>query len=157
MGAEYRFLTTWDVPGATPAEMYDVIGDVTEYPRWWGDVFLQVTGDAGPPRPGKTAQVLARGFLPYKLRWQLNVLEVEEARRIKFAVSGDFEGGGEWTFSQADGGTRAVFDWRPIVEKPIVKYLTPVLRPLFRKNHLWTVKRGREHLDEELERRRATP
>ena len=45
VGAEYRFLTTWQVPGATPEEMYDVIGDATSYPRWWGDVFLQVTGD----------------------------------------------------------------------------------------------------------------
>jgi uncharacterized protein YndB with AHSA1/START domain len=134
--------------------MYDVIGDATSYPRWWGDVFLQVTGDGPPPRAGNKAQVVARGFLPYKLRWQLNVLDVDAPRRITFGVSGDFEGGGEWTFEPADGGTTAQFDWRPIVEKPIVKHLTPVLRPLFRKNHLWTVKRGREHIEEELELRR---
>jgi uncharacterized protein YndB with AHSA1/START domain len=154
VAAEYRFLTTWEVP-APPDEVYDAIGDVTSYPRWWGDVFVSVTGESGPPHPGKKADIVARGFLPYKLRWQLNTLEVDRPRRLKFAASGDFEGGGEWTFEPDGSGTKATFDWRPIVEKPGVKQLTPVLRPLFRKNHLWTMKRGREHIEEELELRRA--
>jgi hypothetical protein len=156
VGAEYRFLTTWDVPGAAPEELYDVIGDAVSFPRWWGDVFLQVTGDGGPPRPGQKAQVVARGFLPYKLRWQLNVLDVDPGRRITFGVSGDFEGGGEWTFEPSGGGTRAQFDWRPVVEKPLVKHLTFALRPLFRKNHLWTMARGRAHVEDELARRRRS-
>jgi len=154
VGAEYQFLTTWHVPGATPEELYDVIGDATSFRRWCGDVWREVPGEGGPPRPGLTSQVVARGFLPYKLRWTLTILDVDRPRRITLGASGDFEGGGEWTFEPEEGGTTAQFDWRPIVEKPGVKQLTPVLRPLFRKNHLWTMKRGREHVEEELERRR---
>ena len=40
--------------------------------------------------------------------------------------------------------TGAVLDWRPSVRKPLVRYLTPVLRPLFRSNHAWTMRRGLE-------------
>jgi hypothetical protein len=42
----------WFVPGAAPEEVYDVLGDQLSYPVWWGDVFLEVEGDGGAPRPG---------------------------------------------------------------------------------------------------------
>ena len=68
MAAQYRFVDTWIVPAAIE-EVYDILGDQLAYPSWWGDSFLEVTGDEGPPRPGRRASVLARGFLPYKIRW----------------------------------------------------------------------------------------
>ena len=68
-------------------------------------------------------------------------------------LSGDFAGGGAWTFAEEDGGTRAQLDWWPIVERPLVKYLTPVLRPLFRANHYWTMVRGQQHIVEYMRAR----
>ena len=47
-----------------------------------------------------------------------------------------------WTFEPADGGTSAVFDFRPRVEKPGVKQLSPLLKSLFRWNHRWAMRRG---------------
>ena len=41
-----------------------------------------------------------------------------------------------------DGGTDVQFDWRVIADKPIVRALTPVLRPLFRWNHAWAIARA---------------
>jgi hypothetical protein len=70
-------------------------------------------------------------------------------------LEGDFEGGGEWTLEPAEGGTNATLDWRPIVNKPLVKNLTPVLRPLFRSNHTWTMKRGEKHIADYLAQRRS--
>src|ERR671915_76913 len=116
--AEYKFLDEWFVP-APPEAVYDVIGAQLEYPEWWGDVFLEVEGDDGPPAPGRRARVKARGYLPYRLR-----------------------------FEPVEGGTRATLDWRPVVNKPLVRYLTPVLRPLFASNHYWTMRRGQEHIRE---------
>jgi hypothetical protein len=143
--AEYQFVDEWFVPAAVE-DVYDVIGDQLAYPAWWGDVFLSVTGDDGPPRPGRHAKVVAKGFLPYKLRFDADVVEAERPRLIRMALSGDFEGGGAWTFEATEDGTRATLDWRPIVEKPLVRYLTPLLRPLFRSNHFWTMRRGQEHI-----------
>ncbi len=154
MGAEYQFVDTWFVPGASPEEVYDVIGDPPSYPRWWGRVFLEATGDAGPPRPGQRASVVTKGFLPYKLRYQSEMVETERPRRLRMVVSGDFGGGGEWTIEPVEGGTQAQLDWRPVVEKPLVRNLTPLLRPLFRKNHFWAMDRGQEGILAEVERRR---
>jgi uncharacterized protein YndB with AHSA1/START domain len=157
MAAQYQFVDTWFVPGASPEEVYDVIGDQLSYPGWWGRVFLSVTGDDGPPRAGKRVSIVAKGFLPYKLHFDSETVEAERPTRIRMTLSGEFGGGGEWTFQPAEGGTRAQLDWRPSVSKPLVKHLTPVLRPLFRKNHLWTMDRGQEQILNEVHRRRTHP
>jgi hypothetical protein len=150
--AQYQFIDRWYVP-APVGDVYDVIGDQLDYPSWWDKVFLSVTGDDGPPRPGRRASIVSKGFLPYKLRWVAEVVEAGRPRGFRFTLEGDFVGSGEWTLEEADGGTRATLDWRPAVEKPLVKHLTPVLRPLFRANHLWAMRRGQEGILEHMRRR----
>jgi hypothetical protein len=138
---EYRFVDRWFVR-APVGEAYDVVGDTLGYPRWWSDVFVSVEGDGGPPRPGRHVRIVSRGFLPYLLRWEAEVVEADAPRRFDFTMDGDFVGHGSWTFEAADAGTNAVFDFRPRVEKPGVKQLSPVLKPLFRWNHRWAMTRG---------------
>jgi uncharacterized protein YndB with AHSA1/START domain len=152
--AAYHFVDRWFVP--FPVEdVYDVIGDAMAYPAWWGDVFLEIGGDDGPPHPGRRSTITAKGFLPYKLHFASEVVAAERPKSIRMTLEGDFEGGGEWTLEPAEGGTNATLDWRPIVNKPLVKNLTPVLRPLFRSNHTWTMKRGEKHIADYLAQRRS--
>jgi uncharacterized protein YndB with AHSA1/START domain len=145
MAAAYEFVDRWVVPHPIEA-VYAAVGDPLDYPTWWSDVFVEATGDAGPPAIGNKVSVVARGFLPYKLRFTLQTVEVEEPTRLKSVLRGDFEGTGEWRLHEEDGRTIAELDWRPIVNKSFVKSLTPVLRPLFRSNHNWTMKRGQERI-----------
>ncbi|HET7567758.1 MAG TPA: SRPBCC family protein [Gaiellaceae bacterium] len=139
--AQYRFLDEWHLP-AEVDRVYDLLGRPLEYPRWWGDVFLAAEGDSGEPTPGKRIAVVARGFLPYRLRFSLTTLEAERPYRIHSRLDGDFEGTGTWLLAEDEDGTRAQLDWRPDVRKPGVRELSPLLRPLFRANHSWTMRRG---------------
>jgi uncharacterized protein YndB with AHSA1/START domain len=141
MTSEYRFVDRWFVPGPVD-EVYERIGDTLTYPSWWGDVFVRVEGDGGPPRPGRHVRIVSRGYLPYLLRWEAEITTVDPPRGFAFTMTGDFVGAGSWSFEPSDGGTTATFDFRPRVEKPVVKYLTPLLRPLFRTNHTWAMRRG---------------
>ena len=143
MGAQYRFLDRWFVP-APIDRVYEIVGDIAAYPSWWGDSFLEVEGDAGLPYPGRRADVLARGFLPYKVRWSATVRSCDPPHRIDVDLDGDFVGEGTWLLETVDGGTKAELDWRPAVEKPVVKQLSPVLKPLFSSNHRWAMRRGQE-------------
>jgi uncharacterized protein YndB with AHSA1/START domain len=145
MAAAYEFLDRWVVPQPIEA-VYAAVGDPLDYPLWWSDVFVEANGDSGPPAIGNKVSVVARGFLPYKLRFTLQTIEVEEPTRLKSVLRGDFEGTGEWRLHEEDGNTISELDWRPIVNKSFVKSLTPVLRPLFRSNHNWTMKRGQERI-----------
>jgi Polyketide cyclase / dehydrase and lipid transport len=141
VGSDYLFVDRWFVHA--PLETtYETIGDTLGYPDWWGDVFVSVEGDGGPPRAGRHVRIVSRGFLPYLLRWEAEITEAEAPARFAFMMTGDFVGSGSWRFDAAGDGTNAVFDFRPRVEKAGVKQLSPVLKPLFRWNHRWAMNRG---------------
>jgi hypothetical protein len=59
-------------------------------------------------------------------------------------------------FEPAEGGTKAIFDFRPRVEKPGVKQLSPILKPLFRWNHRRAMTLGERGVNTLFDRRRAT-
>ena len=39
------------------------------------------------------------------------------------------------------------FDWFVYADKPLLRVLTPLLRPLFRWNHAWAIARAQEGLE----------
>lgn len=141
MPADYRFLDEWQLP-VDVERVYDLLGRPLEYPRWWGEVFLAAEGDGGEPEPGKRVTVRARGFLPYRLRFSLTCLEADRPYRIQSRLDGDFEGSGTWLLREDEDCTHVQLDWRPSVNKAGVRQLTPLLRPLFRANHAWTMRKG---------------
>jgi uncharacterized protein YndB with AHSA1/START domain len=146
---EYRFVDQWSIP--EPIErVYDAIGDVRAYERWWTDFVIRATGDEPPPAPGKSNELLVKAYLPYKVNFVLTVVEAERPRRILSRLSKDFDGTGEWTLEETPDGTRATLDWRPSVNHALIRSLTPVLRPLFRSNHTWAMRRGERQLREHL-------
>lgn len=145
----YRFVDTWVVP-APIERVYDAIGDVLAYERWWTDFVVRATGDEPPPEPGKSNELLVKAYLPYTVNFVLTVVEAERPRRILSSLSKDFDGSGEWTLEEEDGVTTATLDWRPTVNHPLIRRLSPVLRPLFRSNHNWAMRHGERQIREYL-------
>ena len=70
MPPAYVFLDRWLVP-APIERVYDVIGDVLGYERWWTDFAIRAEGDEGPPAPGSRNELLVRAYLPYKVNFGL--------------------------------------------------------------------------------------
>lgn len=153
---DYHFVTRWLVPG-TPSEVSDVLRDPVDLPRWWPSVYLDAeeTAPAGPDGVGRTVRLHTRGWLPYTLDWTLRVTESRDPHGFSFDVEGDFEGRGEWTFEPAGAWVGVTFDWQIEGRKPLLRLLTPLLRPALEANHRWAMRRGEESLKLELERRRA--
>ena len=145
----YSFVDEWLVP-APAEEVYEFLSRPRDYPRWWGDAFLEGEGDPAPAAPGKRARLVTRGRLPYRLRWELVCVEADAPRRLVSQIHGDFVGDGIWTFAPSDAGTRVVLEWRVEVRKPLVRHLTPLLRPLLAWNHRWAMRRGQESIVAEL-------
>ena len=68
---------------------------------------------------------------------------------------GDFVGEGRWRF-QLDGPEVAItYDWRIRAEKPLLRRLSWLLRPLFAANHRWAMAQGQSSLLREIDRRRS--
>jgi hypothetical protein len=154
---EYHFITRWRVEG-TCGEVADVLDDPVALERWWPSVYLRVEelAPANPRGVGRRARLLTKGWLPYTLRWELEIVEQRYPHGFSLVASGDFEGRGVWTFEQDGPLVDIVYDWRISAEKPLLRNLSFLLRPVFEANHRWAMARGEESLQLELARRRAS-
>ena len=150
----YHFEDRWYVP--FPIEkVYDVLARPEEYPRWWRGVYLSATPLDGE---GKRVAVVARVRLPYKLSFTIESVMQEKPRLIAFRAAGDFVTNlSRWVLEPRGDGTAVRLEWNPRVEKPVVKFLSPVLKPLFKWNHEWTMRRGERLIAEYLRDRAADP
>lgn len=154
--SDYHFVTRWRVPG-TVEEVADVLADAEGLARWWPSVYLEVEelkpGDEDGI--GKEVALHTKGWLPYTLRWRFRVTESNYPHGFALEAWGDFVGRGEWTLAQDGEWVDVVYDWRVQAEKPLLRRLSFLLRPLFAANHHWAMARGEESLRLELARRAA--
>ena len=146
MASEYAFLDEWDVDA--PREMvFEALADARTYPDWWRPVYIKVEAD-GPPEVGRVSQHEFKGQLPYHLKTRSEIVRFEPPDEFEVNVVGDLSGRGVWTLSERDHGRVHIrFDWRVYADRPLLRYLTPILRPVFRWNHNWSVKRAIEGLE----------
>jgi hypothetical protein len=104
---------------------------------------------------GKLISLRAGGWLPYTLRINFRTIESRYPNGFSMDATGDLEGKGIWTFVQDGRFVNVTYDWTIRANKPIIDKLSFLLRPIFRSNHRWTMKRGEESLKLELLRRRS--
>lgn len=155
---DYVFLTRWLVQGKAD-EAYAILIGVPGYLRWWRDIYLAVhpLAPAGKDGIGQSYRLLTRGKLPYRLQWETRIVETRRPNGFTIEATGDFVGRGVWAFDEHGGDLKILFDRRLRAEKPLLKSLSFLLKPLFRWNHRWAMERGEEGLRRELSVRRANP
>lgn len=146
MASEYVFIDEWDVDAPREA-VFLALADAGTYPEWWTPVYIAVETD-GPPQVGRVSEHKFKGQLPYHLKTRSEIVGYEPPESFAVEVEGDLTGRGVWTLTELDhGGVHVHFDWRVIADRPLLRYLTPVLRPVFRWNHNWSIKRAIEGLE----------
>jgi hypothetical protein len=144
---EYTFVEHWSVPGHSPTEVYGVLSNSSLLPDWWKGVYQKVEPfDGEGARVGARTKVRARGFLPYTLSFVLTTTAFEPGRLVETRAEGDFDGTWRAEIREEGDGTRVDITWTTSVNKPLVRFLSPVLKPIFRKNHDWTTVKGEQGL-----------
>lgn len=148
---EFEIPSRWRVEGNID-DVYDLISKPQEFVRWWSEVYLRVeeveSGDESGV--GRIHNLHTRGWLPYTLNWQSRITKVRRPVHLVVEARGDLEGTGEWRFRQDGERVRVDFDWTVVTNKPWIRYLVPVLKPLFAANHRWAMQKGLEGLRREL-------
>src|SRR2546429_9813151 len=153
---DYHFVDRWRVEGDIK-EVADILEDALSLPQWWGSVYFEAKEiePGGEHGLGKLMSLRAGGWLTYTLRINFRTIESRYPHGFSMDATGDLEGKGIWTF-EADGPfVNVTYDWTIRANKPIIEKFSFLLRPIFRSNHNWTMKRGEESLKLELQRRRA--
>ena len=153
---DYHFIDKWRVQGEVN-EVADIIEDALSLPRWWPAVYFEVKviEPGGEGGIGKLIDLRAGGWLPYTLRIKFRTVESHYPNGFKMEANGDLEGTGIWIFEQDGDHVNVTYDWTISANKAIIRSLSFLLKPIFRSNHNWTMKRGEESLKLELLRRRA--
>ena len=121
---QYAFLTRWRVEG-TCGEVADILGDPLELPRWWPSVYLRVEETRPPDASGldRRVRLHTKGWLPYTLTWESELVESRYPYGFALAATGDFDGRGVWTFAQDGAYVDITYDWRLSAEKPLLRNL----------------------------------
>ena len=153
---DYHFVDRWRVEGDLK-EVADTIEDALALPNWWGSVYFEVKElePGGEHGVGKLISLRAGGWLPYTLRINFRTTESRYPHGFSMDANGDLEGRGIWTFEQKGPIVEVTYDWTIRANKPIIEMFSFLLKPIFRSNHNWTMRRGKESLKLELLRRRA--
>lgn len=155
-GNDYHFITHWQVQSATQ-EVFEILCDAPDLVRWWPSVYLEVEelepGDENGV--GKVVSLYTTGWLPYTLRWQFRVTEARVPHTFTLEAWGDFVGRGVWTLEQDGPWVNITYEWQVRADKPLLRALSFILKPVFSANHRWAMARGEESLKLELARRHA--
>lgn len=153
---EYHYITHWRVKG-TVKEVSEVLGQATDLVRWWPSVYLDIQQRAAGAENGigRIIHLYTKGWLPYTLRWSFRVTESKYPYGFALEAWGDFVGRGIWTFEQNGEWVDITYDWNIRADKPLLKYLSFLLKPIFGANHQWAMRMGEESLKLELRRRHA--
>jgi hypothetical protein len=153
---DYHFITCWRVQ-STLDEINEIIGNAADLPRWWPSVYLDIKVlEPGQPNGlGRVVSLFTKGWLPYTLRWQFKVTEVNAPHGFRLDAIGDFIGRGIWTFEQDGDFVNITYDWKISAEKGLLKTFSFIMKPIFSRNHEWAMARGLESLELELRRRHA--
>lgn len=110
----------------------------------------------GPAELGSVSRQHFRGRLPYHLRTQSTITGLEPGRLLEADIDGDLRGHGVWRLTPTSAGTHVRFEWTVFAERPLLRVMTPLLRPLLRANHAWAIARAKEGLEPYVRRvRRA--
>ena len=154
--SDYHFVDRWRVEGNVK-EVADIIEDALSLPVWWPSVYFEVKElePGGEHGIGKLISLRAGGWLPYTLRINFRTTDSRYPNGFSMDATGDLEGRGIWTFEQDGPIVNVTYDWTIRANKPIIDKLSFLLKPIFRSNHNWTMRRGEESLKLELLRRRA--
>jgi polyketide cyclase/dehydrase/lipid transport protein len=156
-GEHYDFLTQWRFEDAAITEVADILEDTASLPRWWPQLFRKVTitKRGSEHGLGEVAHCECRARLPYTLRFTYTCVEVHYPNGSTIESTGDLIGRGIWKLEERAGGVDVEYSWRVSLEKPLLRLLSPLLRPLLAGNHEWSMQRGEEGMRREIAGRRA--
>jgi hypothetical protein len=152
---EYTFADTWRVAGALD-QVAEVLLDTATLAQWWPQLVTIELSNAGDSRGlARKFASRARGFLPYVLNLEFQVVGVEFPNRFAVELAGDLQGQGGGSLRQEGAEVAIDLHLSISVARPLLGVLSVLARPLLCAQHRWVMRQGERGLARELSRRRA--
>lgn len=153
VSAMSRFVLTsrWRVE--TSAERaWQLLTDVERWPRWWRYArCVRVVERGGADHAGDVTLIDWSSALLYRIRLRMVTTRVERARELEARADGDLSGSGLWLLEPVDGpAVDITYRWEVTLQRPWMRHLAFLLRPLFEWNHFVVMRAGARGMAREL-------
>ncbi len=145
----YTFHDEWKIKASLP-KSWKAISKSTGWESWWPGLktahIINHPGDI----VGSSIQLTWRSKTGYHLRHTITITSIEPRHVIRFVSSGDLVGQGSWQLSEENDLTHMAIDWHVQTTKRWMNLLSPILRPIFVRNHAALMKNGESGLNKYL-------
>jgi uncharacterized membrane protein len=132
----FDLVSHWRLP-APPERVWAALTDTPNWPRWWPYVRrVQTLGE-------KRRRIDWRTPLGYGFTVEVEVTESLPHERLRARSRGQMQGEGIWLLrGRPDQHTDVTYVWRVSLAKGWMRWLAPLLAPLFRWNHATVMRAG---------------
>lgn len=144
--SDYHFITQWNIKGS-PARIYEILKEGQNYDRWWKPAYVKTE-----KVDDKKIQATVRAKLPYTLTFTTELIREIPNQEIEIKSAGELEGNGLWKLEASGDYNSVTFFWDVKATKPLIRWLSFFLKPLFKWNHDWVMKTGENCLQKEIDR-----
>ena len=151
MAEYYEFVTIWRFD-AVLEKVWEVIKDSESWSEWWKGVLSVVEIKAGDSEGiGSIHRSVWKSVLPYKIKFDSEVVRIIPLKLIEAKAFGELEGFGIWSLTAENETTTCVrYDWKVKTTKAWMNLFAPVAKPFFQWNHDAIMNWGGEGLAKRL-------
>lgn len=148
--AEYYLSTIWRIKAPLP-DVWDALYHPDDWPEWWKNV-LQVAEVAKGDELGIGAlhRYTWKGALPYRITFDIHILNIIPLQLLEGQASGEVEGRGQWLLAYDGTYTLVRYIWQVRTNTAWMNWLAPLAAPLFRWNHYKVMREGAKGLARKL-------
>jgi uncharacterized protein YndB with AHSA1/START domain len=137
-------------------QVWAALADPSRWPAWWPYVQrVQTLREGGVDGLGSVRRIDWSTRLPYRLVIEVEAVESVRHQRLRGRSRGQLDGEGLWLLRAEDGFTDVTYVWRVRLVKRWMRWLAPLLAPVFQWNHAGVMRAGEAGLRRHLAMREA--
>jgi uncharacterized protein YndB with AHSA1/START domain len=150
----FDLISHWRI--AAPVErVWAALTDTEGWPRWWPYVRSVRTLACGrADGVGSVRRIEWATRLPYEIVIEVEAVESVRLERLRARSRGQLRGEGIWLLRAEGGFTDVTYVWRVELTRRWMRWLAPLLAPVFRWNHDGVMRAGGAGLARHLAGRR---
>jgi Polyketide cyclase / dehydrase and lipid transport len=149
--SHFDLVSQWRIH-APVDRVWAALAEPASWPRWWPyvrEVRTLREGETGGVGAVRRIDWLTR--LPYRIVIEVECVEAVRHQRLRGRSSGQLDGEGLWLLRAEPGYTDVTYVWRVTLKRRWMRWLSPLLAPVFRWNHDGVMRAGEAGLRRLLE------
>lgn len=147
----FDLVSHWHIQ-APVERVWAALADPAGWPQWWPFVReVQTLQPGAADGVGARRRIRWGTLLPYEIVIEVEALEAQRPQRLRGRSRGQLHGEGLWLLRPGPGCTDVTYVWRVTPAHAWMRWLAPLLAPVFRWNHRGVMRAGEAGLRRWLE------